>query len=382
MTHPAATLYSRETFVATTRDPDTGRRVHQLTDHPQGRVMSYFRVPKHIPDGWMIARINLAIHPESGRVRELPLDRFYLLHLDKTTGQGWLCDPAQREIWSVDFPFGLPRKIATLPTDWPSNRHPAGITCDGNWVIASEYVSENIDITRERDPVTLWRYFNRKRSGSLWAWNLHDHRLIRLAHFDTLGLGHILPSPTRPEWIAFSTDNYEAVGQRIWAVKIDGSDLHPVRPQERGEWISHEFWMPDGQTLGYKYQDRRQDPELMELPWAEYAHVPTHVGLADVSGPEIYQSAPLNHYHSHVMVSPDGSHLLGEGTDGHFFIYAAHLDRTSPRLDFIPHARLHTPYVPTSGMHVNGGFSHDNRWLLYSDQVDQKFQIFAVEVAL
>lgn len=382
MTPPTTPLYSRETFVATTRDPETGRTVHQLTDHPQGRTTSYFRVPKHVPDGWMIIRIDLAIHPESGRVRELPLNRFYLLHLNEATGQGWLCDPAQREIWLVDFPFGLPRKIATLPADWPANRRPVAVTCDGCQVIVAENESENIGITSERDPVALWRYFNRKRSGSLWAWDLRDHQLTRLAHFDSLSLGHILPSPTHPEWIAFSADNYEAVGQRIWAVNTDGSNLHAVRPQEYGEWISHEFWMPDGLTLGYKYQDRRQDPELMDLPWAEYAHVPTHVGLADVNGAEVYRSAPLNHYHSHVMVSADSSLIFGEGTDGHFFIYAARLDRSSPRIDFIPQATLHTPYVPIAGMYVNAYFSRDKRWLLYSDQVDHKFQICAVEVAL
>jgi hypothetical protein len=379
---PAPDLYSRETFVATSQDPETGRTVRQLTDHPKGVIMGYFRVPKHVPGGWLIVRLSLAIHPESGRVRELPLNRFHLLHLNEQTGQGWLYDPAQREIWSVDFPFGLPRKVGTLPGDWPQNRHPVAVTCEGGQVIAAENVSEAIDIPRERDPVSLWRYFNRKRSGSLWAWDLHTEQLTRLAHFDTLAIGHILPSPTHPEWIAFSADSYEAVGQRIWAVQTDGSHFHAVRPQERGEWISHEFWMPDGLTLGYKYQDRRQDPELMDVPWAEYAKVPTHFGLAAVEGSEIFLSAPLNHYHSHVMSSPDSSHLLGEGTDGHPYIYAARLDRTSPRVDFIPQARLHTPYVPTAGMYVNGYFSNDNRWILYSDRIGSSFQIYAVEVAV
>lgn len=375
-------LYSRESPVATTRDPLTGRIVRQLTDHPHGCHVSYFRMPKRIPDGWLLVRFNLAIHPDSGQVRALPHEHSLLLNLNETTGQGWFYATAKRQIWTADFPFGAAHKVADLPAEWPAARQPASMTCDGRYVILAENNSENINITRERDAAALWRYFNRKRNGTLWAWDLHTRRLTRLAHFDSLALGHILASPTQPEWIAFSADNYEAVGQRIWAVKIDGSDLHAVRPQEHGEWISHEFWMPDGLTLGYKYQDRRQDPELMESPWAEYAKVPTFFGIADICGAEIYRSAPLNHYHSHVMVSADSSLLLGEGTDGHFFIYAARFDRSSPQINFIPQATLHTPYLPTAGMNVNGYFSTNNRWLLYNDQTGSHFQIYAVEVDL
>jgi hypothetical protein len=55
--------------------------------------------------------------------------------------------------------------------------------------------------------------------------------------------------------------------------------------------------------------------------------------------------------------SLDGKLISGSGTDGHSFVYAAPFDWHSPRVDFIPLATIHPPYVPFHGQGVNCGFS-------------------------
>jgi hypothetical protein len=79
------------------------------------------------------------------------------------------------------------------------------------------------------------------------------------------------------------------------------------------------FWWPDGRLIGYTYQDRRGDTTIRELPWGEYSPCPTHLGIAGLDGAECYLSDPLNCYHSHLFVSPDGQWVCGEGTDGFSF---------------------------------------------------------------
>jgi hypothetical protein len=166
----------------------------------------------------------------------------------------------------------------------------------------------------------------------------------------------------------------------MWTVRVDGSGLTQIRPQEWNEMITHEFWWPGGQLIGFKYQDRRNDPTVHDLPWAEYAPIPTRFGLADLSGKQVYESAPLAHYHSHVFASPDGAMLCGEGTHDHSFIFRARFDIANPQIDFQPMATIHTPYAPLAGQIVNASFSADSRWLLYNDTIDGRLQVCAVRV--
>jgi len=145
------------------------------------------------------------------------------------------------------------------------------------------------------------------------------------------------------------------------------------------EMITHEFWWPGGRHIGYTYQDRRGDPTLYERPWCEYAPVATRLGIADLDGREVYLSDPLNCYHSHLFVSPQGDWVCGEGTDGHSFAYAAPFSWKSAAVDLVPMATIHTPYVPFRGQGVETGFSADSRWLIFNDTVEGRRQVCAVK---
>ena len=80
------------------------------------------------------------------------------------------------------------------------------------------------------------------------------------------------------------------------------------------------------------------------------------------------------------MVSPDGTWVCGEGTDGHSFAYAAPFSMSNTKVDFKPYATIHTPYIPSAAQGVETGFSADNKWLVYNDTIDGKLQVCAVEV--
>jgi hypothetical protein len=173
---------------------------------------------------------------------------------------------------------------------------------------------------------------------------------------------------------------YDAYGQRVWIIRTDGTGLRKVRPQERGELVTHEFWWSDDRHVGYTYQDRRNDPELGELPWAEYFSGPTQLGIADLQGREVFLSDPLNSYHTHLYMSPDGKWVFGEGTDWNYGVFLAPFDFASTKVSMTKMASIHTPYVPFRGQGVNCIFSPDSRWLMYGDTIDGKRQVFAVKV--
>jgi len=367
-------------------DQNTGRTVRQLTDLPEGAAVSYFRLPRHVPGGWILAwgkhadGTALLLRPDSGEVVPLKLRIAACLKLNEATGRLWHTPERERGIWAVDLPGGEPSPAGEVPAEAPGSL--VDITCDGRTAILVEKIQDltAFPMPTTKDVAAFWHYFSRPRCGRIWACDLASGRLTRIAESTELGLDHEDTSPTDPTLLKFCKDMLESLGQRMWTVRVDGSDLRQIRHQEPFEMITHEFWWPGGRHIGYTYQDRRGDPTFYERPWCEYAPVATRLGIADLDGREIYLSDPLNSYHSHLFVSPDGKWVCGEGTDGHSFAYAAPFSWKSTAVDLVPMATIHTPYLPFRGQGVETGFSADSRWLLYNDTLQGKRQVCAVRV--
>ncbi len=367
-------------------DPDTRRTVRQLTDLSHGATLGYFRLPRQVPGGLVLAwgRHNggnlLLLNPETGEVVPKDILVAEFLKLDEAAGRMWFLPEPGREVWAVDLPDGSPVLVGEVPQEAPG--HLGDITCDGRTVILSQSVLEPAAcrIPTTRDAAAVWRYLSRPRHGRLWAYDLHAGRLTKLAESIEFCFFHLDTSPADPELLKFAKDMLEGLGQRMWTVRTDGTELHRIRHQEAFEVVTHEFWWPDGEHIGYTYLDRRGDATLYQMPWCEYAPVPTRLGVADLAGAEVYLSDPLAHYHTHLNVSPDGQWVCGEGTDGHSFVHAAPFSWETTRVDLQPLATVHTPYVPFRGQHVEAGFSADGRWLLYNDTIAGHFQVCAVRV--
>ncbi|MHB0935031.1 MAG: hypothetical protein ACYDCO_04775 [Armatimonadota bacterium] len=366
-------------------DEQTGREVRRYPYLPELSRMIYFRMPRQLPGGRLLilgkgednGALWLAFNAESGEAEPLPVRGNYL-HLREADGMLWTAE--DRVIRKYSVPEGTLEQVAELPEELPYR--PVVMTCDGRHAILYRYdVREQMAPPNTMDAAAIWAFLNRDRDGGLYAYDLQTGSVATLVELQGMMPIHPDPSPVDPALLKYSHDKYDAHCQRIWTAQLDGA-LTKIRPQEWNELVTHEFWWPDGQLIGYKYQDRRNDPTVTELPWAEYSPEPTRFGLADLSGREVYLSDPLNHYHTHLSPSPDGSMLCGEGTDGHSFVYAARFSRQSTKVEFIPLATVHTEYLPFRAQGVNCGYTRDNRWLVYNDSFDGRRQVCAVRVEL
>ncbi|MDO8472860.1 MAG: hypothetical protein Q7T05_03490, partial [Dehalococcoidia bacterium] len=379
-----------------------GREVRQLTNLPQGARVHYFRQERHLQDGRIIAwyahengsasprRTDIMlIDPESGDV-EFPKHRPGAFLAVLNSGKAvYTTGDEKREVWAMTLPDGGPELIGSIPQEAPgalhSPRNLHNITCDGRTILL---VSAQIPQPAGPLPCTddvndssgFWRHIYRPRSGDLYAYNLDDETFTCCVHLDRCSFQHIDPSPSDPGLVKFAQDVLGVFEQRAWTVRTDGSELRKIKPQRKGEWVHHEFWWPDGQFIGYKYVDRRNDPTVHELPWGELAPRPLQLGIADLTGREVYLSEPLCCFQSHLFVSPKGDMVSGEGTLGHSFVYAAPFSWSDYDIDLQPLATVHTPYNLGSAQSVEAGFSADSRWLIYNDTVDGKFQVCAVRV--
>ena len=365
-------------------DEHTARRVRQLTDLPDGAALPYFRLAKHVPDGSMLIHARhekgglMTLEPETGRLRPLPLGlEAHYLRLRASDGRLWYYTGSDRSIWSIDLPAGRPELVMRLPADAPG--FVADMTCDGRvaLLLEQDHDLKEYPIPTTKDVATFWRYINRPRSGRIWAVEAETGALGKLVETEGVCPSHVEASPADPTLVRYCLDMYDAYGQRVWTVRTDGTQHRKIRPQAYGELVTHEFWWPDPSRIGYTYQDRRGDETLSERPWAEYSPRPTHLGLADLDGNEVYLSEPLNCYHTHLYCSRDGRWISGEGTDGHSYVWAAPFSPDAGRIEMTALATVHTPYVPFRGQGVNCDFSADGRWLLYTDTVAGRHQVLA-----
>lgn len=398
VTHQPRVVNTVRSFI----DENTGREIRQLTDFEKGAHLGYFRMFRQLPDGRMLAWAKhehghgIAIDAESGDVELLAQD-FWMLKFRERDGRAWFIRsqeqttkkarhaPTGRQLWQVDLPHGLPEYVCDIPDGLPGEIE--DITIDGRHLLSCvrEQDLTQCPIPTTKDVACINRYFERPRRGEMWACDLHAGTFTKI--LETAGICplHLDTSPVDPTLVRYCQDMPDAHGQRIWTIRIDGTGRTPIRLQAYGEMVTHEFWWADPRFIGYTYQDRRQDPTLKTHHWAEYGAGLTRLGIADLSGREVYLSDPLGSYHSHLYRSSCGTLVSGEGTDGHSFVYAAAFSWKTPRLALKPLATIHTTYVPFRGQGVDCNFSADGRWLVYADKIsgdDKPHQLFAVKVDL
>jgi oligogalacturonide lyase len=368
-------------------DELTGRTVRQLTDFPEGAMISYFRFPRRLPNGKILAqrwderRALIALDVENGVTQTFEDVRGRALNLREADGRLWFLKRNDPTVWAIDLPNGTPQAVGELPEEWP--RMGSVVTCDGKTVISTRVEvdrSKEYPLPTTLDPQIFWQWTSRPRSGALMAYDLETGKERTLLETTGVAPIHHDVSPDDPGQVKFAHDDFDAFCQRIWSVRTDGTGLTKIRPQERGELVTHEFWWPGGQNIAYKYQDRRNDATIHDLPWAEYSPIPTQIGLSNLAGEQWYLSDPINHYHTHINVSPQGDRLSGEGTDGHNFVYAAAFSPESTKIEFLPHASINTNYTPFKGQNVQASFSHDGEWIIFNNEIEGTTQVCAVKV--
>ena len=372
------------------KDPTTGCRVRRLTDFDGGATRIRFRVPCNLPDGRIVVtgtsegkRHLWLVDIETAEAEPRPtITGYNTLYSD--TGRCWFV--RDRDLWAADLMQGTEEAACRMPDGFAGK---VVVSSDGRIAWGSyshppkEAPSPRQDGKEERSAEAYHRNqiqaHERATGGGLKVLDLRTEEVRKVHEFHTSSPGYLAPSPTDPDLLAFAHMSPPHICQRIWLARADG-EVHPIRPQECGEAIIHEYWWPGGKAIGYKYLDVRKDPNFDKLQLLEYSSAPLHVGFASLDGKEQWLSDPLEHYQSHIIVSPDERWFCGEGTHDWFFVTVARFDPESTHLDFKPVATTHAPYLPASGAGIETSFSADSRWVIYNDQLDGVRQVYAVEV--
>ncbi len=358
----------RKTFT----DPVSGVHITQLTDYYAHSNHAYFT-----ESGWYDGNRRLlftsdrgdstnlfSIDLASGEITQLTgLDRRV-----NTFGRKVSVNPVRDEAYyyvddtlmAIDLGTLAERALHVRPQG--TFQGATNATADGRFVITYHVEDPTIRWRSEiGDDYSRWLDYMQGRKGPVVAdirqRILDSHPLSTILKIATDGsgqevafqenhyMGHVNASPTLPNIMTFCHEGaWHLVDNRIWGLDLATGKVWAIRPTGKGEAVGHEYWMADGEHLGYHgrtpngpiYGSIRYDnTEMIEAPFT-YGSTHFHsLGLdyivgdgsrddpylllwrfrnAQFEGPKVLAwhrgSLQTGYLHIHPRFTPDGRQVL------------------------------------------------------------------------
>ncbi len=246
------------------RDSVTGARVRQLTNYMGHSNHFYFTYPCWYDDGRKLViasdrenRTNFfGVDLQSGDITQLT-------DLDPAAGQvdvqSMTKNPRREEMYflqgktllALDLKMLALRPLFTIPTGYTAEASNA--TADGKFVITGycQDLSDQFNVDLGHGYV-----------GFREIWEAHPHCVIVRISLETgavekifednCWLGHLNTSTTLPHIMTFCHEGpWDKVDNRIWCLNLQTRETWKIRPTAPGERVGHEYWMDDGEHIGY-----------------------------------------------------------------------------------------------------------------------------------
>jgi oligogalacturonide lyase len=236
------------------------------------------------------------------------------------------------------------------------------VTADGQYVITGCFQ----DLS-DRFQVDLGHGY----VGFREIWEAHPHSMIYRVATDGSGaekvfekdywMGHYNTSPVHSHLMTYCHEGpWALVENRIWGLNLETMETWQIRPNAPDEAIGHEYWMEDGEHVGY--HGRTPNGPV-------YGSI-LYDNTDQIEAPFTYSSM---HFHSIMLerIVGDGSRtdpylLLWRYRDGEF---------EGPKVLAWHRGSFHTQRV-----HVHPGFSPDGSYVVYTADPQGYGQVFTVEV--
>ena len=330
-------------------DVDRGR-ITQLTDLPSPAGDRGFR-------GYSFPFQFTSLNPDRGRRGEA-----YFWHGDA--------------LLALDLDTLSLRTLYEKPGDYLSNM--THYTADGEAVCTIVFEDVRSGIPRD----VGWTPMQRKGSGYETFWRSAPRSKVleipvdgrseaSVLHEEDRWLAHLNASPTRPELLTFCQYGpWTEIDHRAWGLDRESGEVWKIRPEAPDGTPSpptmHEYWLADGETLGYYGRDGDGDPIYGTIRYdnADQVEIPVHGETGKT----------LPHFHSHTegRVVSDGN---GDVPCLHLWEGESTADLGEPRL-----LARHDCSSHTQVSHVHPRFGPDDSTVVYTSDRSGYANVYLVDV--
>ena len=248
------------------KDPISGVEITQLTNYRAHSYHLYFTNPGWYDGGRRLLfgsdrenRTNLfSVELSSGRIMQLtdlePLESPFELSFLTTA-----VNPCRDEayFWYGRQMLALDLQTLQMRVLWemPAGFRPSMLNCTADGLFVCAAINEDLSDRLRID-------YHRGYVGFRETWQANPLcRIVRVAldggtaevvWEERSWIGHVNTSPTRPELLTFCHEGpWELVDNRIWCLDLSSGRAWKVRPREGREAVGHEYWLQDGERIGY-----------------------------------------------------------------------------------------------------------------------------------
>lgn len=189
-------------------------------------------------------------------------------------------------------------------------------------------------------------------------------------HEDRRYLGHVNPSPSRPELLTFCHEGpWAEVEQRIWGLNVETGETWKIRPQENDNYaIGHEYWFTDGERIGYHGRPRSGQGDHV-FGWTRWDN-----------SERVEEYFPFHSTHFHSL---DETLIVGDGTpafrdNAQPFIQLFKWDGAryvGPRI-----LAYHRSTFNDQHAHCHPRFTPDGKSVLYTSDLTAYSNMYLVEI--
>jgi oligogalacturonide lyase len=174
-------------------------------------------------------------------------------------------------------------------------------------------------------------------------------------------IGHVNTSPALPHILTYCHEGpWEQVDNRIWGLDMASGRTWQIRPGPSGERVGHEYWLADGEQIGYHGRSPNGDPFYGSIRY-------DNTGQIEAPFPQ-----DSNHFHSNDLglIVGDGSRdaptlRLWRFRDGRF---------EGPRV-----ALTHRGSFQSQILHVHPRFSPDGKQILFVSDMSGYGNLYLID---
>jgi len=244
----------------TFRDGETGALVRQLTDYKGHSHHLYFTNSGWYDGGRRLLfgsdrdnRTNLfSLDMEDGAITQLtdlpPGEDVGFLSASVNPVRPECYYWAGRILWALDLGTLEERPLYERPEGFRGSI--TSVTADGRYVCTSIW-QEVLPTELDRGYVGFRETWEARPLSKVLKVPV-DGGKAEVSHEEKYWIGHVNTSPKKPEILTFCHEGpWDLVDQRIWGLDIRTGKTWPIRPTGPGERVGHEFWLSDGEKVGY-----------------------------------------------------------------------------------------------------------------------------------
>jgi oligogalacturonide lyase len=346
---------------ATIEDLHTGIAIRQLTNYKGHSHHLYFTNPGWYDGGRRLLfgsdrgnRTNLfSIELASGEITQLTdLDQppppaetsFLFASLNRARPEVYFWHG--RDLVALQLETLEERRIYRAPDNFLTNM--TNVTADGKYLCTGIYedLSDRFKVDLLHGYVGFREYWAAMPRSQVIRVDV-DTGQAEFVFEENYWIGHVNTSPTLPNILTYCHEGpWQEVDNRIWGLDMSTGKTWKIRASSAGERVGHEYWMADGEQIGYHGHTSDNQPFYGSVRYDDTGRI------------EAPFPADSTHFHSNDlgMIVGDGTRraprlLLWRFRDGAF---------DGPRV--VAH---HRGSFQVQITHVHPRFSPDGRQILY-----------------